>query len=271
VISVTCNGNHVLGETEAEVIISHKFRYVFVELPNTASTAISKELCENYGGTPILRKHSHYHELLEIATAEERAYFTFSGIRNPLDVAVTRYFKLKTNHQEFFTNPKYWEENGGHITAHHRRMFQFVQDTKADFTAFLKRYYRLPYGDWSSLAHSSFDFIIRFENLHNDFATVLRLLKIEQVRSLPSINVTAEKSQDFLSYYTPEVRDRARWVFGPHMKEWGYEFPPEWGDHPVPWSSQLLFRVLGICRRYLKWKGPHYGRLLKGFSQPTRS
>src|SRR2546426_260618 len=40
------------------LIVSHKHRYVFVELPRTGSTAVRHELRELYDGTPILHKHS---------------------------------------------------------------------------------------------------------------------------------------------------------------------------------------------------------------------
>ena len=40
------------------MIISHKHKYVFVELPQTASSAIAKELKANYDGHEILFKQS---------------------------------------------------------------------------------------------------------------------------------------------------------------------------------------------------------------------
>lgn len=57
---------------------------LFVELPHTASTAISRELCDQYDGVTILRKHTRSHELLESATADQKRYRAFSCIRNLL-------------------------------------------------------------------------------------------------------------------------------------------------------------------------------------------
>ena len=53
------------------MIISHKYKYLFIGLPLAASTAISKELCEQYEGVPILSKHSIYQDFLKTATEEE--------------------------------------------------------------------------------------------------------------------------------------------------------------------------------------------------------
>jgi hypothetical protein len=252
------------------MVISHKHKYVFVELPNTATSAIHRELCENYDGIPILHptvgRHVHYHQFLKTASVSERHYFVFSCIRNPLDVTVSIYFKLKTNQKGVFTDPKMWKKNGGWVTDYDIRRFNFVKRTNADFpTYFRKVYGPWPYDNWSSLSHRRFDFIIRFENLKDDFAQVLELLGIEPKRPLPVVNRTAEKGRDFWSYYTPEIRDQAKRVFGPFMRRWGYGFPSEWGDTSVPWRSQLLFHIAGFLRRRLEWGSSLDARLFKRF------
>jgi hypothetical protein len=61
------------------------------------------------------------------------------------------------------------------------------------------------------------------------------------------VNPTAQK-RDFCSYYTPEIREHARWIFGPFLRKWGYEFPPEWGVASVPLPNQVLFRGLAVYR-----------------------
>lgn len=236
------------------MIISHKYKYLFIELQHTASTAISKELGENYDGVPILHRHGYYHEFLKVANDKEKEYFVFSCLRNPLDVAVTIYFKFKTNHKGVFTDPKNWKKNGGHLGSLALKRFNFVRNSNVDFPTFFRKFYRLPYDNWSSLAHHRFDFIIRFENLQTDFAKALELIGIEPKGPLPAVNPTGEKRSDFLSYYTPEIHSQARWVFGPFMQKWGYDFPAEWGDPSVPRSSQMLFDVLSSFRRHLEWR-----------------
>lgn len=46
------------------MIISHKYRLLFIEVPLTASWAIHHELCNNYEGKPILHKHATYSDYL---------------------------------------------------------------------------------------------------------------------------------------------------------------------------------------------------------------
>ena len=54
------------------MIISHKYKYLFIETPHTGSTAISNELQENYDGQRILHKHAYYFEFARQASEEER-------------------------------------------------------------------------------------------------------------------------------------------------------------------------------------------------------
>jgi hypothetical protein len=235
------------------MIVSHRYGYLFVELPHTACTAISKELCDLYDGEPIFRKHAYYHTFLRVATAEERSYFVFSSIRNPADEAVSIYFKYRTDHMSFYTNKKHLRRYGGHVTEADLKRFRFISETNAEFPAYFKRFYQLPYDNWSSLAHHKFDYVIRFERVQEGFSRILELLGVEQKRAIPAANVTAKPERDFWAYYSLEIREHAKWIFGPFMKKWGYEFPTEWGNDPVPLSSQVLFDTLAVYRS-LRWR-----------------
>lgn len=246
------------------MIISHQHKYVFVELPHTASTAISKELRENYSGEPILYKHSAYYEFTKIASPEEKKYFVFSGIRNPIDDLVSRYFKYKTNHNENYTNPERWKKNGGWIPAHQIKEYNDIVKNDLDFSGFFQRHCKLTYDNWSSLEHHNFDFVIHFENLQNDFQTVLNLIGIEPKRDLPQVNKTSEKEQDPFSYFSPETFQQAKEVLGPFMEKWGYEFPSEWGDASVPPMRQIEFQLLGIPRKFY-WR---YIKKQRGLGMP---
>jgi hypothetical protein len=236
------------------VIISHKHRYLFVEFPHTASVAIRRELVDHYDGEPILAKHSTYRDFLATASEDERSYFVFSCIRNPLDVAVTKYFKLKTNHS--YKSASAARKGGiGHVL--HGRVGRFVRDEGADFDAFFLKVFRIQYNSWASLDHRRFDYVIRFEDLDRGFAEVLGRLGIEQVGPLPRTNSTGERKKEFLAYYdSPRVIERAKRVFAVYMDEWGYRFPAEWGDVRITRRQRLRFRLWNALLRpywlYLK-------------------
>ncbi|HEX6475569.1 MAG TPA: hypothetical protein VF114_10845 [Candidatus Limnocylindria bacterium] len=239
------------------MVISHLHRYLYVEVPRTGSSAISRELRENYDGEQILRKHASYRDFMREATPDEQTYFTFSGVRNPLDVAVTRYVHIKQNSKDHFTDAHHVRIRNSLASRLERRIYAWMQETNADFETFLRRWYFLPWDTWTSLDHRRMDLVIRFESLADDFATAIQRIGLEPVRPLPVVNATPGKDRDFASYYTPAARKRAAWVFGPYMEEWGYTFPPEWGTVRVPWWSRVLMRqvrfVRGVYWRYFRF------------------
>ena len=236
------------------MIISNQHKYVFVELPRTGSSTVSRELRLHYAGTRILRKHSTYQEFLKVASEEEKKYFVFTCVRNPLDDAVSHYFKIKTDHHKKFKDGEKAKDGDRKRLADKMNAFLFgqISEKNMDFPTFFRKFHVVSYNTWASMSIGRYDYVMRFENLQDDFATVLKLLGLEPIRPLPYLNVTSERKRDFWTYYTPEIIPRARRIFGPYMKQWGYEFPAEWGDRSVPWWNQLEFDIFNIFRR-LYW------------------
>jgi hypothetical protein len=226
------------------MVISHRHRYLFLELAHTASTAVSKELREHYDGQLILAKHSTYRDFLRIATDDEKTYFVFSCIRHPLDVAVTKYFKRKTDQNRRWSDPAKAGGSRDLGKVLDRRTFRFIHDNDADFAKFFLRFYRLPYNSWACLDHKNLDLVMRFESLEADFAEALRRIGIEQVRPLPARNVTGERQKSFFDYYdTPAAIERAKRVFGVYLQEWGFELPREWGELEISALDRVAYDV----------------------------
>lgn len=246
------------------MIVSHRHRYVFVELPLTGSTAIAKELVELYDGEPFLKKHSTYQDFLRAADPSWHDYFVFSGIRHPLDQVVSRYSKLRSDHKGKYSklsNDAAPRAKGLHFLALQwvqSRRFAFVKAGGASFESFLFKFYRTPYSDWSVLSHKDFNAVTRFESLAEDFDRTLRAIGIEPVRPLPQRNKTQDKTE-WQSHYTDDrARKRAVRVFGPFMKYWGYEFPRDWGQCSPSAFDESMYRLLTGLRsvywRYLRYR-----------------
>ena len=236
------------------MIISHKHRYVFVQLPRTGTTSIGRELVEKYDGQRMrnFERHVTYDRFFRHATEEEKQYFVFSCIRNPLDKTASLYFKYKSDHHAYL-DPKKKRRENILVGAVRKRQFKYVQKERASFASFLEKFFKLPYDDWSCLSHDKFDSIVRFENIDADFAEVLKKLNIEQEGSLPKSNRTAKDANSYLEVYTPDIRRHAMWIFAPYMVRWGYEFPPEWGETRVDWTSAAAHRLANAGRK-VYWK-----------------
>lgn len=249
------------------MIISHKYKYLFIAIPHTASTAIRTELCEMYDGIEILNKHSHFIEFKRMASAEEINYFVFTGIRNPLDEAVSWYFKLKSDHKERYSRQIENKKNRNLINKPHIRRYNFIKNTDASFDAYFKKYFKLPYSNIISTSYPYCDYVVRFENLQEDFSKALELIGIQQKRPLPLINPTNQRQRDYLSYYTPEIKKQAKRIFGPYMKKWGYEIPNELGDPSISWFHNFQFYIVDFIKNftwsYIKNSPYFYGSLFR--------
>jgi len=233
------------------MIISDKHKYVFIEFPQTGCSAVARELMEYYDGRRILFKHAQYHEFLKQATPEQRSYFSFSTIRNPMDVIVSKYFKYKSDHENYANKKvKHGKLRKIIMPKVEEARRDFIVNNGADFESFFLKYYKWPYSAWSILSHHDLDYLMRFETLSEDFTGALEKIGIEPVRTLPQFNKTGLKSKDFTSYYeSAEARRRAIEVFGPYMKEWGYTFPGNWNETRETDPAFGKYRFVNLFRK----------------------
>lgn len=257
------------------MIISHRYRYLFVEHPHTASTAIAAELTEHYDGQPIVTKHANYADFLRQASSEEKKYAVVIGTRHPLDRMASLYFKLKNNHHGEYTNPALFEENGGWVSLHVRRMYAYVQENDASFADYYKQFYASRWAKSNQYIWfpRRYDYIIRYESIQDDFAGFLRFVGAEQVRSLPVVNKTSGK-RDYLSLYTPDIRDKVVRQYGPYMAYWGYAFPGDWNVGRAPWASRQQFHLVNtvgrLCIEHLGLTPGDYSRARKRLTRLMR-
>ena len=232
------------------MIVSHKYKFLFIGLPFSASSAISKELHLQYEGEPYLRKHSLYHEFEKVATKQEKKYFVFAVLRNPMDIVVTLYEKMKANAKGNFTNPELFTENGGHITKQHRERFNYIHDNKASFQEYFNKFFMKPYDNLSSLTLSNCDFIIKYENIAKDYLTALQKAGVENPRPLPVANKTVGKKKNLSTYYTDDIKEKTIAIFGPFLEKYNYTFPKEWGEVSIPLRNIVYFKILSSLRKF---------------------
>ncbi len=237
------------------MIISDQHKYVFVQLPKTASTAIEKELLEYYGGQSILLKHDLYHKFLKKARPEQKSYLVFASVRNPMDIVASHYFNLLQENRLKKRTPEkhsFFRRLWGSYRT--RSRFDFVHGGPGDFKTYFLRFYKAPYANWSIVDHKRFDFVIRYEHMQEDFSELLKRLDLVQVRPIPKANTTLNKTGSFLDLYTdPEVIQRAVNVFGPYFRDFGYEFPQEWSEYKESFWPSVTYPLYNAVRRFY-WK-----------------
>lgn len=211
------------------MIINHEYKFCFFAIPRTASKALSKALVEQLGSEDILKMHISYEEFMEQASTEEKKYFTFTIIRNPLDSLVSAYFKKKNDHNGRFSRGAF--KNGRPIGKRAMDEYNFITQEQATFSTYFKKFhqerYAIPRHEGTV---KKVDHILRFEHLQADVAQ-LCAEKGWPALEIPVFNSTKEREKDFLQYYEPEVISLAIKNVGPLMERWGYEIPETWLDY----------------------------------------
>jgi hypothetical protein len=226
------------------VIISEKWKYLFVGLPFSASSGISKELVEYYDGEPISWKHSNVTDLVENGF-DITEYRVFAVYRNPVDIAFSHYNKMLTNAYEVFTKPEYFRENGGWVSKRARKVFNRVAHNNLDFNGYLKIQYDFPYDSVFSLNKPYLDYVIDFDNVVESFDHVLREIGIEPVRSLPVFNKT--KKTAVMTVVDQAIITK---VFGAFFLFNNLEMG---GNQAVGLKQKLLYKSIRPLRVY-RWK-----------------
>jgi hypothetical protein len=243
------------------MVIDHKYKFIFIELPLTATSAISKEIREMYGSQPFLNKHATYRKFLKAASPAEKKYKSIGSMRIPLDQTVSMYFKYKNDKEleERFTTGKNRRRRGTPLRQflsikRHRDRSNYVLKNNAGFEEYFLKFFHWPFSNWSILDHKKFDHIIRFEHLAEDYKKVFTCVGVPVLRDLPLANKTPGRTKDFWSYYESDrAKRRAKFVFGPFMRYWGYEFPGSWDHIKEPWHAQLLYDLFNIPSK-IYWK-----------------
>ncbi|MEM7468154.1 MAG: sulfotransferase family 2 domain-containing protein [Pseudomonadota bacterium] len=226
------------------MVISHELKFVFIEVPHTGSHSITQELLEHFSCERILRKHANLSQFLGQASKEERKYFKFATVRNPLDTAVTDYCKLEGNHKGQYTNPSALLKNGGHVTEEHLAQFNFIHDNQADFSDFMREFRNKIYHNWFLLGSEQMDFVIRFEDLQSGYKEALKRIGVQTPRDLPHVNPTKKKRKNFTEFYSEDIRDMIVANYGPFMQKWNYSFPETWGERSIPLTNRMRFDAL---------------------------
>jgi hypothetical protein len=205
------------------MIISHKYKYIFIGLPLSGSSAISKELIESYDGQLILKKHSNIpYLLIKNKKIKIKDYFIFGVFRDPTEIDYSHYFKLKNNTKGVYTDPKYLKVNGGNISKKRLRLFDQVTSNHWTFSDYIKRrFISVPYDSDFSVNKKYFNYVIAFNNLPEGFENALLKCGITPIRQLPLYNKTKKKqktlfiptNEEIMKYYSPFIYENSIYVY----------------------------------------------------------
>ncbi len=211
------------------MIISDLHKYVFVQIPHTASTTIAKVLVENYDGRHVLRKHSYLDELRFLDRKRFQDYFIFGAVRNPLDERVSIYHKYKSDHLGLYSG-NLVDKNALKATKRSQKISRDIISNNWSFQQYFKACVSTQYNSPISICKSRYDLILKYERLQDGFDQFTTALNLDP-HVLQKGNRTQGKEKDFAQYYTEDIRLDALKVFGWFMSEFNYSVPEGWPDN----------------------------------------
>lgn len=214
------------------MIISHKNKYVFIQNEMAGSSSIGTELKKKYDGEDILWKHAKYEDFLKVASPKEKEYFVFSSIRNPVDVLITEYVKIR--HADIKKVKKrlkkrsifrYYFHPGARYNLEKRK---FTQKNNLSFEEYFNKFLKdKTFNINKRWTHKNIDAVIKLESLDEDFKNVINKLGLEYKGKVKNINKTQKKDKNTEDYY-PENKEVFEKSLDDSMKDLGYEFPSWW-------------------------------------------
>ena len=215
------------------MIISHKHKFIFFKTRKTAGTSLQIALSEFCGEDDIITgSHKFYgketeehfegvnmdkfwtdHPHPELEQTRKflgediwNSYFKFAFVRNPYEIAVSRYF---------------WERRG---------KLKMNDCSKDNFKVWIKNELNNKSHDWLwpyiATDHIELDFIGRYENIQEDTDYICNILK------LPNLTLGKNKSgyrdkNHYTEYYDDEIKNIVSNFFQKDLKLFNYSFNNE--------------------------------------------
>lgn len=213
------------------MIIDHKNKFIFIAIPKTASTSITKRF-----GLTIDKPPEEYHmKLREIPNLKNQFnnYFKFCFVRNPYDRLMCAYHDLSSS--------------AGHLK------WSYPILKYKSFTEFVKNFHSSPCKNFIHLLpqhefinidndYSYISFIGKFENLEIDFKKIENKLKINHQplfhlrrgkyhqnklnifeKFLLRFGFFDKKKINFMDAYTPETKNICYQTYKKDFEIFGYE------------------------------------------------
>jgi hypothetical protein len=211
-----------VGTQTTAAMISLRKCFLFVHIPKTAGNSIQSALrdysedelvalrkeqngVERFGvRNPKykIKKHSVLAEYRDaLGDKEFRQLYKFTCVRNPWDRMVSYYFTPTQN-------PEIWD----------REKFRGIVSNAVSVADYL----RLNRGETDPF--ENVDYVMRFENLDDDFRAVCATLRIP-ASSLPHYN--RSNREHYSKYYDEELRELVRQRFAAEIERFGYQFKEE--------------------------------------------
>lgn len=185
--------------------------------------SIEHTLLNDFRGSRLLERHSYAEDGIEYLGREKwDEFISFGFVRNPWSRLVSWYTMIRETPPEGKnTLWEYVHQNSNSFEEFIVNCTETITDVRNGYVyrkSFIRQQYDYFTDDKGELAVS---FIGKFENLQNDFNTVLDIAGLDPVL-LPKLNPT--RSKDYKSFYTKKTKDIIAKRFAKDIEKFNYKF-----------------------------------------------
>lgn len=198
------------------MLISKKYKFVYLDVPKTASSSLDEVFTE-YGGKlqKVTSRGRQYLKHCRLIPNYATNFVKIASVRNPYARIVSHYNFNKRNETAIREFSKYWGE--GHLDSFDSYIdlcLKINEEYNYD-TDYMQAYNRFP--QWKYLELTGYDYIIHTESLEKD-------LKV--IPFIKSINIPHKNKMEYNSWQewiTPERNEKIIEWAGKDFNLFGYE------------------------------------------------
>lgn len=224
--------------------ISHRYKFVFLANPRTASTSVRSVLdpysdisgCLGAKTTADFPFSDHIFARHLKAVFDERgwdwdAYTVFCVVRNPFDRMISLYHHQQKIHAKTGSFSSYLDTAKEYGPKHATKMLALNLTRPRNFKDFLKAA-NTQKALTTSLKNFAFDesgceqmvdHILRFENLHVELPALLSELGIDVSKSMIPVLNSAKRGLGTIQYYDKEAIEIMHAKYGYEIERFSYE------------------------------------------------
>ena len=209
-------------------MISHKHKAIFIHIPKTAGVTLANATTTSIkfedstfgwwdSRKKLWKQHCSIWQLKEIYKIPIDDYYKFTVVRNPWDRAVSGYTWWTTSKNPIFRNVK----------SKSLKDYLLVQNGFEKFNHLNNKatgrgdHFNTQYSFVEINGDCQMDYIIKFENLQEDFNIVCDKIGIPQ-QKLPHKNKT--KHKHYTEYYDEETKSIVAEKYAKDIEYFGYKF-----------------------------------------------
>jgi len=209
------------------MIISRKFKFVYISPPKTASCSLHEAFLPFLGENDIIhnrriRASRDYKHSRARFVKEEFAkdiwddYFTFAFVRNPYDVCVSWYVYRKRKKLRSPRHPNHKNYSGD---MSFKEWLYYVMEN--DQLLLRSQYNYVADVDGQVIV----DFVGRYETLQEDLDTICDRVGIKRI-TVPRINISKERKNSihYSEYYDEESKGIVTKIFEKDFEMFGYKY-----------------------------------------------